>query len=287
MNSHSSDPVDTRDPISVCAAVIQLGRELYPREVERERIERLFDDVTGIFEGRLAYFQRMDAAYHNLEHTLQAVLCWSRILHGYQRHTTGPRISGDFFHLGLVAVLLHDIGYLKEEYDEHGTGAKFTLVHERRSCELAQIFLAQRGWANADICAVQHMISCTGQHAVIDAIPFRHPPEKILGQMLCTADYLGQMGDPNYPGKLPVLFQEFEESDTYRGVPMARRHFSSLEDLLARTPGFWYDEVLPKLEYDCGGLYKFLAVPYPHGDNPYLEAVHNNLDQVRGLLAAR
>ena len=37
-------------------------------------ISQLFSDVKAMFEGTFWDFQAMDAAYHNLEHTLQATL---------------------------------------------------------------------------------------------------------------------------------------------------------------------------------------------------------------------
>ncbi len=139
--------IDTRDADAVCAVVVAIGEELYGDEASSDRVRELFQDVTDIFEGRLEYFQKMDTVYHNLEHTLQATLCWVRMLRNYQLYSERAKITADFFQMGLVAVLLHDIGYLKEEHDEYGTGAKFTFVHERRSCELAQIYLAELGKA--------------------------------------------------------------------------------------------------------------------------------------------
>lgn len=277
--------VDTRDSEAVCAVVVALEKGLFSSEATPEATEAVFHEVVQIFDGHLPFFQRIDTVYHNLEHTLQATLCWARIFRGYRENGGSPQLTHAHFRLGLASVLLHDLGYLKEEHDELGTGAKFTFVHERRSCELAQIYLSERGWSQPDIFAVQHMISCTGPRAIIDAIPFRHRAEKVLGQMLCTADYLGQMSDPDYLAKLPILFKEFEESDNYRGIPKERRLFGSVESLIAQTPVFWNFTVLPKLEYDCGGLFRYLAIPYPDGPNPYLDQVALNLAQIQAILS--
>lgn len=275
--------VNTRDSHAVGEAVWEIEKQLFGEAARYETTLGWFETVAGMFAGELRYFQKMDTYYHNLEHTLQATLCWARILRGYHLHSRKAMVSHEFFHLGLLAVLLHDIGYLKEEHDEIGTGAKFTFVHERRSCELAQIYLSGLGWETDQIFAVQHIISCTGPRAIIDAIPFRHRAEKLLGQMLCTADYLGQMSDPQYVEKLPVLFLEFEESDDYRGIPPSRRMFPNVEELMRKTPDFWSYAVLPKLDYDCAGVYRYLGIPDPDGANPYLEEVESNLARIRSM----
>lgn len=278
--------VNTRDAGALCDAVLSLSREFYCSPRLQSLAEELFWEATGIFDGRFAHFQRMNMRYHDLEHTLQATLCWCLLLRRYQEHGNGIAISETAFLNGLAAVLLHDIGYLKEANDFCGTGAKFIFVHEQRSCELAQIFLARYGWEPSRIHVVQQMIRCTGPHAAIPAIRFSDATSQLLGKMLCTADFLGQMADPHYLEKLPVLFQEFKESDDYHGVPPGQRMFSSLEQLIAETPAFWYNRVLPKLEFDCDGLYRYLAVPYPDGPNSYLDAIHANLDRVNTVLSS-
>lgn len=276
--SFGSGHINTCDASAVSRAVIALGRDVYGAPFNGSQVQQIFRDVARMFKGGFIHFQPMDTGYHNLEHTLQTTLCWARLLRNHQRYAGKPRVTEDAFHAGLAAALLHDVGYLKEENDGRGSGAKFTYVHERRSCELAQIYLSQRSWSPGDIAAVQHMISCTGPQAAIDKLPFRNSAEKLLGQMLCTADYLGQMSDPGYIDKLPSLFKEFEECDSYRGIPADQRYFQSATELLRRTPAFWANQVLPRLNQACDGLYHYLADPYPNGRNPYLEAIQHNME---------
>ncbi len=274
---------DTASPHAVATALAAIEKRLFPAEAEAEALHHLVSEVEAMFEGRFAFFQAMDTPYHDFEHTLQATLCWAQLALGYARSGRRPQLTHEFFRIGLVAILLHDIGYLKDETDEHGTGAKFTAVHERRSCELAHVCLSANGWAQEDIFAIQHMISCTGPRAVLETIPFRHRLERILGQMVCTADYLGQLSDPRYVEKIPALYREFEESDAYRGLPPERRAVPSLEALYARTGDFWRAVVQPRLEGECGGLLHTLASP-EDGRNAYLEAIESNLARV-GLLS--
>jgi len=285
MNStYTLADVNTQDPLAVARMVAQIEQSAFPDTSDGDYILAVFQQVADMFNGRFAYFQAMDTLYHNLEHTLQATLCWARMVNCYIEQNGTTLINQEYFRIGLVSILMHDLGYLKEEQDDVGTGAKFTFVHERRSCEMAQICLSASGWSPRDTFAVQHIISCTGPRALIDAIPFRHRSEKLLGQMVATADYLGQMSDPQYVGKLPVLYKEFEESDNYRGVSKHRRLFSSYEDLLEKTPGFWRNVVLPKLTHDCSGLFRYLASPFPGGNNPYIKQVETNITIIEECL---
>lgn len=277
--------IDTSDMRAVAEAVCEIEQGLFPQQADPDSLRALFAEVSGMFNGRFACFQAMDTPYHDFEHTLQATLCWTQLAANYQLRANRMKISHEFFRIGLVAILLHDIGYLKEENDEHGTGAKFTFVHERRSCELAHICLSANGWSQHDIFAVQHMISCTGPRAVIDTIPFRHRLERVLGQMVCTADYLGQLGDPFYVEKIPSLFAEFVESDNYRGIPPSRRPFKSLHSLYAGTRDFWFQLVLPRLEDECKGLYHYLTPEDGAAPNAYIEAIERNIARVGTHLA--
>jgi hypothetical protein len=52
-----------------------------------------------------------------------------------------------------------------------------------------------------------------------------------MGKILGTADLIGQMANPLYLKKLPILFQEFQEA----GLAL----YADELDLLQKTPGFW------------------------------------------------
>ena len=147
-----------------------------------------------------------------------------------------------------------------------------------------KMLLSVQGWSQRDIFAVQHLISCTGPRASISSIPFYTDEEKLLGQMVCSADYIGQMSDPAYLEKLPVLFREFEESDNFRGIPPEDRLFKSVDELLRGTPFFWNRIVVPKLEHDCGGLIHYLSEPYPDGINPYVLEIEHHIDDLKESL---
>ncbi len=282
--AYTLDDIDTLDAPDVADKITELHQTSFP-EADAGYIKLVIFDVERMFNGYYPGYQAMDTAYHDIEHTFQASLCLVRMLLNRHEAKIEPVIDARDFHIALVAILLHDIGYLKHKYDREGTGAKFTFVHERRSCELAQLYLEDHGWPQREIFSVQHLISCTGPRAIIDSIPFFDRKEKLLGQSICTADYIGQMSDPSYVGKLPVLYEEFEESDDFRQIAPQDRLFQSFIEMLEGTPGFWEFVRSEKLEKDCGGVYKYLAQPYPDGPNPYIDKVEENIDRIRRMTA--
>jgi hypothetical protein len=69
-------------------------------------------------------------------------------------------------------------------------------------------------------------------------------------------------------------------------VPASERVFTSARNLVERTPAFWTNFVQPKLENDFMGMYRFLASPYPHGPNPYIDAVERNIAEIKSHIEA-
>ena len=101
------------------------------------------------------------------------------------------------------------------------------------------------------------------------------------------ADLLGQMAAEDYVDKLPVLYSEFDESARfYQGRVALTQYFSTADDLVRKTPEFWVRYVLPKIDKEFWGLYRFLNQPYPKGPNPYLQGVEANVEKVRRQVAA-
>ena len=283
--NYNLEDVDTRYPNDVAEEIVALYQHCFP-DTDSSFILPLFDDVKGMFAGEYQNYQAMDTIYHDLEHTLQATLCWVRLMSNRQLIKVEPVITPNQFHIGLIGILFHDVGYLKIREDKEGTGAKYTFVHERRSCEIVDIYLSDKGWNKRDIFSVQHLISCTGPRSNINTIPFHDKAERLMGEAVCTADYIGQMSDYNYVQKLPALYLEFEESDDYRKIPKDNRLFKSKEELLTGTPYFWEQIVIQKLENDCGGLLYYLSDPYPDGRNPYIQKIEENVSKVREICSS-
>jgi hypothetical protein len=272
--------IPTDDPGAVCAAVTEIGKACFP-EQKLERIGKLMAAVDDLYQGKVPPYQASDMAYHDFEHTLQVTLCWARMFRSLKEHRPEyPVIYADFL-LGIAGCLLHDTGYLKETDDPAGTGAKYVLIHEHRSCQISRRFLMRLEWPDTAISVVQRLIASTGPRAVVDGIPFISPTEKILAQMLATADFLAQMSDPAYLDKLPSLFKEFEEFDRLRGLTNTERPFPNLDTLVSSTPQFWYQFVLPRLKGDYAGVYRLLNNPWPDGGNAYLQQAEANIEALQ------
>src|SRR6266705_1578035 len=270
--------VSTKNPSAVEAEVQAAYQGMFP-EGDPLFVPRVFGWALQCFAGEYRDYQAVDARYHDFEHTLQGTLCMTRLLRGRHLAAAEPLLTQRMFELGLVAILLHDTGYLKKRQDTEGTGAKYTVVHVTRSAEFAAQLLRKKGFQETEIRAVQNMIHCTGVDAALSNIPFQSEIEKIVGFALATADLLGQMAADDYVDKLPILYLEFAEAARHTGDPSHFiASFLSASDLMQKTPGFWEKYVLLKLDRDFGGLHRFLNDPYPSGPNDYLERIQTNID---------
>ncbi len=273
--------VNTRFPSEVGREVQAIYLSLFPAG-EPEFVPRAFGWAEQCFSGRYDDYQAIDARYHDFEHTLQGTLCLARLLRGRHLAQAKPEVPRKSFELCLLAILFHDTGYLKKRDDTAGTGAKYTPVHVNRSADFARDFLSRHGYAANDIAAVQSMIRCTGVNADLAHIPFQSELEKILGFALATADLFGQMAAPDYVEKLPVLFLEFTEAAKLGGERAARfAQYQSAGELMRRTPAFWDNYVLPRINNEFGKLYTFLNDPYPAGPNLYLQRIEANIARLR------
>ena len=277
--------VPTKDPAAVEVEVQTAYQSMFPQG-DPFFVPRVFEWARDCFSGNYKDYQQVDARYHDFEHTLQGALCMARLLRG--RHFAGaePPLSQRIVELGILAILLHDTGYLKKREDTTGTGAKYTIEHVARSADFAAQLLAEKVFGGDEIQAVQHMIQCTGVDATLSIIPFQNPMERIVGFALGTADLLGQMAAEDYVDKLPILYSEFAEATRYL---KDRTHFigafSSASDLMRKTPSFWEKYVLLKLDRDFGGLYRYLNDPYPSGPNEYLQRIETNMERLKGKMA--
>lgn len=274
--------VSTNDIGAVESEVQAIYSALFPGS-DTSFVKVAFGWVVECFKGQHPGYQAIDAQYHDLEHTMQGTLCMARLIHGRAKAGVEPQLSERVFRLGLLAILLHDTGYLKRQEDREGTGAKYTIVHVDRSADFAGELLGEKGYSKQDIHAVQNMIRCTGLNANLAALPFANQEERITGYALATSDLLGQMAASDYVDKLPVLYAEFAEAAAYAGD---QTHFVSTfanpKDLVTKTPGFWQQSIRGKLDKELLGLWRFLNDPYPDGPNEYTMRIEANMDRIRG-----
>ena len=279
--------IDTRQP-SLVEAEIRVAYAAMFRDFQPDYVATIFQWAVDCFQGRYKDYQPIDAHYHDMEHTLQGALCMAQLLRNRHDTNAEPRLTRRIFELGMLAILMHDTGYLKKRGDNEGTGAKYTLTHVDRSIQFAGELMHGHDYAVEDILAVQNMIRCTGVNVKLDTIMFQDELEKIVGFSLGTADLLGQMAAADYVDKLPVLYSEFAEAARYNeGKMKAGGFFTSADDLMQKTPMFWEKYVQSKINREFLGVYRFLNLPFPDGKNGYLERIDANITRLRKQLQAQ
>lgn len=273
--------IDTSSPVAVAEAVKSAFAGM-GAAASFPLLDQLFGDVTRTFQGHDEAYQAIDMEYHDFEHTLQATLCLTDLLQGRSLTPDPPMLSVRDWELSVMAALLHDTGFLKEVGDDSGTGAKYTFVHEVRSCNFARKYLPRLGATTAEIEDVCSAIICTGPRSHISQVSFQREEARQMAYLLVTADYLAQMSAADYLDKLPKLYQEFQEAFEIGQIPLEKRPYKDLQELLEKSPGFWYHYVQPLLENEAGGAYHYLSV----GDRPnrYIHAVEENMTKLKSRL---
>jgi hypothetical protein len=242
---------------------------------QKNRIKSIFNYVRQLFWGDVEGYQACDTDYHDLEHTMECALAMSRIIAG-MRKAPVDILTPMLAEYGIIAVLLHDTGYIKTSDDKVGSGAKYTRTHVDRSADFAAKHAAEYGLGKKATRAIQNMIHSTGINVNLDKIRFQSEGERVMGCCLGTADLLGQMASPRYLEKLPILFLEFIEGDI--------EGFSDVEDLLRKTPDFFRSFVLKRFDEEFQGVYRYLENFFPDGKNHYLLAVEMNIKRIEMIL---
>ncbi len=236
------------------------------------------------FSGKRKGVQKCDTRYHDLMHTLQVIPPFIGIIDGWNKNKNTPYITREFFDIGVIAVLLHDTGYIKTEDDIEGTGAKYTFTHIQRSADFAGLYLRHLGFEKQKISEVQNIIMCTGVKIDYTKIPFNSDEERTVGYALGTADLLGQMSADDYPEKLPILYREFEEAYFHEGIEKLREReaivYESVDDLIRKTP-YFYEVIVLRRFKNMGSMYKYLTYHFKDSRNHYLEAIEKNLKKIK------
>lgn len=251
-------------------------------------IETVFNDVIELFEGRRKGYLRCDTKYHDLLHTFQVIPPFISILNGWNMNKKKPEITLKHFQKGIIAVLLHDTGYIKTENDIEGTGAKYTFIHIQRSIDFAKRYLSEKGFDERYTKSVANVIMCTGVILDIEKIFFNSEEEKIIGYTLGTADLLGQMSSVDYIDKLHFLFEEFNEAYNFEGkdklMKAGIRIFETADELIKNTPYFYENIVKERFRF-MGSLYLYLS-ENNNSQNNYIKKIERNIDSIKKYYAA-
>jgi len=279
--------INTKDPQAVSKIVGTVYSDMFPNG-DPEFVKRAFGWLTQWFTGAYKDYQAIDASYHDFEHTLQGTTCLVKLLHRRHKANATPKVSQRMFELSVLAIMMHDTGYLKHADDTEGTGAKYTLIHVDRSAGFAEQFMIEQGFSAGEVRSVKNMIYCTGVATKLEDIPFTDRTERLMGFAVATSDLLGQMAAKDYVEKLSDLFDEFAEAAAFHpDRPGYVHRFKSKEQLYDDTPGFWEFYAKPKIINHCKGLFKYLNDPFPDGENEYLAQIEANIEKVRKLNASK
>ncbi len=205
----------------------------------RAAYQRTYGEIDPVFGRVVAWCGRLaleniansDALYHDLDHTVMVALAGQAIVEG--KHLKEGGISPrDWMHY-MIAVLCHDIGYVKgvcrrdgEKKDHYasgegdglayispaGTDVSLTPYHVNRS----KLFVRERFGGELLEDMSKHL-DAEVVASYIEMTRFPSPPDDFykdtrgLGGLVRAADFIGQLGDPDYFRKTPALFYEFHE----------------------------------------------------------------------------
>jgi hypothetical protein len=192
-----------------------------------------------------------DALYHNVEHTLLVTLAGLDILRGRALHT---QMSADDYAHVIIACLAHDIGYVRglfRDDDAEGfvidsTGRKVTLPRGSSDAGLmayhvdrSKLYVMQRieGIASLD----KQRIASAIEGTRFPALEGQHYGEE--ASIVRAADFIGQLGDPNYIRKANALYHEFEEVGMNRQLG-----YESPADIVNCYPQFYWNIVSPHIQ---------------------------------------
>jgi hypothetical protein len=200
-----------------------------------------------------------DALYHNIEHSMLVTLAGHEIFRGLALQTHVD--VEDYAHV-IVACLTHDIGYVRGvlvEDDEEGfvidaSGAKVALARGASDASLmpyhvdrSKLFMERR----------LKGVEAFNKDRILNAIegtrfPAREGQEYDAdASLLRAADFIGQLGDPNYIRKANALYYEFEEVGINRQLG-----YDSPADIVNRYPQFYWNSVAPHIQKEIGYLNK-------------------------------
>jgi hypothetical protein len=243
-----------------------------------EPIPIVFEAVERLYGGNFQGYRACKTGYHDFRHAVEAFLAMSRLIHGAV--LDNESFSERQIITALIAAILHDVGYIQEESDTRGTGAKYKADHEQRSMDFLSRYGFELGLSAEEITDGRAIILCTDMDTDITTIAFPSPKIELLGKLLGTADLMAQLAEQTYLEKLLYLYYECEEA----GVG----GYESEVDILRKAIDF-YDVFETRLRTTLGGVDRFMQLHFASrwGINRdlYHEAINKHKDYLLKILS--
>ncbi len=270
------------DVESVKSTVISIYSHIFPG-VDTGNIEQAFQLFDQLYHGKYPGYLACDTIYHDIQHSLDITLTTTRLLKGYQA------VHGDLsvkqMLLGIVTALFHDAGYIRKTDDSStDNGAEYTSSHVSRGAAFMRTHLPSIGLS--DICETAgEIVHLTGYEIPEDEIAISNPKDRLIGDMVATADLITQMADRCYIEKCrDRLFPEMilaAKPVIQRSMPVPA--YTSAYELLYNTPSFYRLYVRKKLENHFQGVFRY-ASAFFDGTNLYIEKIENNIRYIENLI---
>jgi hypothetical protein len=279
-----TDTVQVSSPAAVRQAVLELYADTWPG-ADREPLETALRDFESLFTGSMPGYLGVDTVYHDLQHSQDVVLAMARLLAGYERVPDGPRLGAERGLVALITALFHDSGYIRESGESGvANGAVFTRNHVTRSARFIAKYLPGAGLGHWVPIATR-IVHFTGYEVPMELLRVADPRDRLAGHLLGTADMLAQMADRCYLEKCrDRLYAEFVLGDVavHAGSEGLKVLYGSGLDLLRQTPRFISSTIDNRLGTAFGHGYRYLE-PLYGGDNPYMNAIRQNVHYLKGL----
>jgi len=267
-------PVDSPD--EVLSEVLIILRSI-ASDFNTAPVCNVFDAVTRLYRGEFPGYRACNTGYHDFRHAIDTFLAMTRLIHGAVRD--GESLSKRKIFTALVAAILHDAGYIQEQSDTRGTGAKYKAQHEQRSMEFLSRHGCEFGLSEKEIAAGRLMILCTDMVTDIKKVAFSSTQIELLGKMLGAADLMSQLAEETYLEKLLYLYYECKEAGL--------GDYESEVDILQKAVNF-YEVFEARLRTDLDGVDRFMKLHFESrwgiNQNLYHEAINKRKNYLLTIL---
>jgi len=274
------DFYDVLQIVSLEEAVSEAGKifaQMFPT-TGFDAVQLAVQTVLDLYEGRYPGYRACNTYYHDFCHIQDTFLATVRLIHG--AWLDDEIFSEQSVCIALTAALFHDAGYIQEESNGGGTGAKFTKIHIPRSMDFFERYAGEHGMNNKEISDGRAMIQCTDISKDIYKNMFSSSESELLGRILTIADLLAQMSDRIYLEKLLFLYHEFDEGQF--------GSYADEDDLLRKTLGF-FEFVMEYMNRTLNKTNDYLLLHFKCSwgidINLYDRAIKNHKDYLQKILA--